>query len=541
MSTNNPNFIKEHAIYQIYPISFCDSNNDGYGDINGIISKLDYIKDLGIRIIWLSPIYKSPMVDMGYDVEDYYSINPFFGTMDDFDNLIKEANKRDIKIIMDLVVNHTSSNCMWFKKALEDKNSKYRDYYIFKEGKDGKYPNNWESNFTGTAWEKVKNEDNTYYLHLFTKEQPDLNFRCEDVIKEVESIIAFWMDKGVYGFRCDVISAIYKESYENGIKRKLGTPIGLEHYIATKGNHEILKRIKENVVSPRGGILLGECFNINIDQANEYLKNGELDTFYQNEIAFQNQLFNIRVKPYKFKKVLIKRQENVSWNGNLLENHDQHRVASKYIKGKYVDQGEKMLLTLIFTLKGTPMIYMGEEVGAKDYLNKLKFEERSDIVSKNVFKIVKKYHLPNFIAKKIASNMGRDDERAPMAFNLDKNYGFSSSDKTRQKINEASKKYNKEAQINDKNSIYNYFIKLNNIYESNEILKKGEIKFLDKKNKNVLVYKRYLNDLEVTIVLNLSNKKRKYKNTFKDEYFSNYSLNNEKYLKPYESRIYFKK
>ena len=204
---------KERIIYQIYPLSFCDSNNDGYGDINGIISKLDYLKDLGIGIIWLSPIYESPLKDNGYDISDYYSINPLLGTMEDFDNLLKEANKRDIKIVMDLVINHTSDQHKWFKEALKDKNSKYRDYYYFRKGSGKKPPNNWNGAFSGSCWEKVNGEENMYYLHLFTKEQPDLNFHNEEVVKEIENILKFYLDKGVYGFRCDVINDIYKTIY----------------------------------------------------------------------------------------------------------------------------------------------------------------------------------------------------------------------------------------------------------------------------------------------------------------------------------------
>ena len=214
---HDKNFLKEHAVYQIYPVSFCDSNRDGIGDLRGIISKLDYLYGIGIRTIWLSPIYASPMVDFGYDISDYRKINPLFGTMEDFDALMKETKKRGMKVIMDLVVNHTSDQHEWFQEALKEKDSPYRDYYYFRKGKidkNGKYtyPNNWTSNFMGPAWESVPGEEGMYYLHIFTKQQPDLNWHSPSVLKEVEDIIRFWMDKGIYGFRCDVISEIYPSS-----------------------------------------------------------------------------------------------------------------------------------------------------------------------------------------------------------------------------------------------------------------------------------------------------------------------------------------
>ena len=230
---------RDRIIYQIYPLSFKDSNNDGFGDINGIISKLDYLKDLGVGILWLSPIYASDFKDNGYDIIDYYKINPKFGTMEDFTNLIYEAEQRDIKIVMDLVINHTSTNHIWFQNALKDKNSKYRDYYYFREGKGKNPPNNWNSSFSGSCWEKVKGEENMYYLHLYTIEQADLNYHNPEVINEVENILKFYLNKGVAGFRCDVINQIYKTTLENGKFKFFNC--GKEHYESQPENFEILK------------------------------------------------------------------------------------------------------------------------------------------------------------------------------------------------------------------------------------------------------------------------------------------------------------
>lgn len=543
---HNIEFLKEHAVYQIYPISFCDRNDDGKGDLKGIISKLDYLKDIGIKIIWLSPIYESPMMDFGYDISDYKKINPIFGTMDDFDVLMKEATDRGIKIIMDLVVNHTSDQHTWFKEALKDKNSPYRDYYIFKEGKKDKkgnytYPNNWTSNFTGSAWEKVEGEEGMYYLHIFTKQQPDLNWHNPKVLEEVESIIKFWMEKGVYGFRCDVISQIYKDSYEDGNTKTDGfSPIGQEHYLATQGNHDILKRIREDVIKPYGGVLIGECGgNITVDDGKKYLDN-ELDTFFEfDKVDCYKNYFSSKINPNKFKKAIIHWQEHVSWNGNYLENHDQHRVFDRYVYGENELYGAKMLLTLQYTLRGTPFIYMGQEFATHNYPNSLPLNECSDIVTHNVFKLARSYHLPKFLSLKLARKFGRDDERAPLAFNDDEFCGFSNTTPW-QRINPLSKKYNVKTQAEEKDSVLNFFKKINKLREENEILNYGDINFINKDEKNILCYIRELNDKKIAVILNLVGKKEKMPEAFKQNkkiLISNYS-DISSYLRPYEALVF---
>lgn len=542
------NFLKEHAVYQIYPISFKDGNGDGKGDLKGIIQKLDYLKEIGIRMIWLSPIYRSPMFDMGYDISDYYDINPMFGTMDDFDALMEETKKRGIRVIMDLVVNHTSDEHPWFKEALKDKNSKYRDYYIFKEGKKDKKgrelpPNNWQSNFTGSAWEKVEGEENTYYLHLFHKKQPDLNWHNPEVLEEVEKIISFWMDKGVYGFRCDVISQIYKESFEDGKKQKIGIPVGCEHYVATDGNHELLKKIRKDVVEPRGGVLIGECGGgITPEDGVRYLED-ELDTFFQFDTAcVYNNLLSKHANLKKFRNAVIKWQTMVDYNGNYLENHDQHRSIGKYVWGKHSDIGAKMLLTLLFTLRGTPFLYMGEEVGARDYPKQLDLDNCSDCVTSAVNKMAtKKYHLPKFIANRIVWQVSRDDSRAPMAFNNEEGYGFADKGvKPWQPYNSNGAIYNYENEKDDPNSIFSYFKKINELRENNKTFVYGTIGFMDTK-KEILNYIRKDKEKAYMVILNLTNKKVKYPAGFKEVektmVLSNYEKE-EKDMRPYEASIY---
>ncbi len=541
-------FLKEHAVYQIYPISFKDGNRDGKGDLKGIIEKLDYLQDIGIRIIWLSPIYASPMFDMGYDISDYYSINPMFGTMEDFDRLMEETKKRGMKVVMDLVVNHTSDEHPWFQEALKDKNSKYRNYYIFKEGKKDKDgnelpPNNWTSNFLGSAWEKVEGEENTYYLHLFHKKQPDLNWHNPEVLKEVENIIAFWMDKGVYGFRCDVISQIYKESYEDGKKQNVGIPIGAEHYVATEGNHRLLKQIRKDVVEPRNGVLIGECGGgITPEDGVKYLED-ELDTFFQFETACVYKNFFVRHGDIKrFRKAVISWQTKVDYNGNYLENHDQHRSIGKYVWGKHQDMGAKMLLTMLFTLRGTPFLYMGEEVGARDYPHPLDMENCSDCVTSAIYKMARnKYHLPKFIAKRIPWQASRDDSRAPMAFSSEKGYGFADPDVTPWQVyNPLCTKYNYEAEKNDPDSILSYFKKINGLREKEHTFVYGSIGFFET-DERILNYIRKDKEKAYLVILNLSGKTLRYPEGFRETektlVLSNYK-DVAKKLRPYEAAVY---
>lgn len=542
------NFLLENTTYQVYPISFKDSNDDGIGDINGIISKLDYLNDLGIKNIWLSPIYASPMFDFGYDISDYYSINPKFGTMDDFDKLLRECKNRGMKVIMDLVVNHTSIEHPWFKKAIEDKQSKYRDYYIFKEGKgkDNKLPpNNWQSSFLGSAWSEVENEKGMYYLHLFTNKQPDLNWHNEEVIKEVINIMNFYLDKGVFGFRCDVISCIYKESLEDGYKRKLGDPIGQEHYISTLGCHNILKRLRKEAIDPHNGVLIGELYGVKSKDIKPFLDN-ELDTFFSFDHVTinQNKIRSEYVSPKKFKNQLIKWQLSNDSNGIYLENHDQRRSINKYIKEGYEDVGSKMLLTLIHTLKGYPFIYQGEEIGSKNYPNKeFKIEDSNDIVTKQIYSLARSFHMPKHLCEKLARHNGRDDSRAPMAFSSSKGYGFTSEGiKPWQKFNSLNSIINVESQIKDDKSTLNFTKKILQFRKDNKVLSYGDISFIDTQDKVLAFYRNFEND-KVLVLINLNyriekiNKELKKYINKENILLNNLSSINQEYLFPYQAII----
>lgn len=535
---------EERAVYQIYPLSFSDSNNDGIGDINGIIQKLDYLKDLGIGIIWLSPIYKSPLKDNGYDISDYYDINPLFGTMEDFDNLIKEAKKRDIYIVMDLVINHTSNEHPWFKEALSDPSSKYRKYYYFEKGKGKKRPpNNWTSTFSGGAWEKIENEDNMYYLHLFSKEQIDLNYHSEELIEEIEKILKFWLDKGVYGFRCDVINRIYKSSLKNGRFRLY--EIGREHYINQAENYKILERLQNNVLKKYGAFLVGETFAINYEDGKKFKETGALDMFFEFDHAFSDQnkivpVFKKKFKPKNLINPVLSWIEEIGWMANYLENHDQRRSVSRYgDEEHFYNLSAKALATFLLSLRGTPFIYQGEEIGMNDDKD-MKYEDVNDVSAIGVTNyLVKLLHLSKEKAFKLVNETtNRDHARTPMQWNKDINAGFNNGTKPWLKINESYKKgINVEDEYKVEDSILNYYKKMIHFRNNDDVLKHGLFKRI-KSNKNVAKFIREYEGNKYLVVINLSNKKINDIREDKEILISNYENHSLNILNEYEAIIY---
>jgi oligo-1,6-glucosidase len=419
----NP-YWSNHAIYQIYPRSFCDSNGDGIGDIPGIISKLDYLQRLGIHIVWLSPLYRSPNDDFGYDISDYEAINPEYGTMEDMERLIAEAKKRDISLVMDLVVNHTSDEHPWFLVS-KDKNSPYHDYYYWREGKNGKAPNNWTSVFPGSAWEYVPEVDQ-YYLHIYGKKQPDLNWHNPKVLEEVEKILRFWLDKGIYGFRCDVINQIWKDSLENG-KGHSPSGRGMEHYLSRPGDHDILKKLRSDVFEHYGCIVIGETVNVDYPNGREFLDQ-ELDMFFQFDTTGVGKpatpLYFPRFSSQKFMEKIYGWQKEVAWNANYLENHDQPRSINRFgDPAHHWKESGKMLALLNFTLRGTPFVYEGEELGMLNYPRMEEPKDYQDVSAKNTYQILKKYRI--FSEKRIRRFVdvyNRDHERCPGQIKVYKSY-----------------------------------------------------------------------------------------------------------------------
>ena len=497
-------------VYQIYPRSFCDSNGDGIGDLQGIISKLDYLRDLGVKILWLSPIYDSPLMDIGYDVSNYLKIHPDYGTMEDFDRLLEEAKKRDLRIVMDLVVNHTSDEHEWFIKS-KDRKSPYHDYYIWREGKGAHGelpPNNWTSNFTGPAWTYDK-DVKMWYLHLFSKKQPDLNWKNDKVLEEVEKIIDFYLDKGVYGFRCDVINQIYKESLEDGVG-KAESGRGREHYLMTAGNHRILRVIHHDCFEKRGdSVMIGETYAVDVPNGQKYIENHELDMFFQFDLmdvdkAMQGALHkNPKVKDIK--EITFRWQEGVSWNANYLENHDQLRSIPRFGDPKhYWKESGKMLAVFNICLRGTPFIYQGQEIGMLN-LPMRDPKNSKDCVSWMVGDILKKKHIPGIWRKRILNRLDRDHERSPMQWNNGVSAGFSTSEDTWIEVNQNKSYINVDTELKDPDSILNFYKKLIAIHSESEVLRLGEFKALETKG-NVIAWKRILGNQEIIICLNFGKK-----------------------------------
>lgn len=530
------------VVYQIYPRSFNDSNGDGIGDLKGIIEKLDYLKELGIDVIWLSPVYKSPNDDNGYDISDYYDIMDEFGTMEDMDNLLKEAKNRGIKIVMDLVVNHTSDEHKWFIEAKKSKDNEYRDYYIWRDPVDGKEPNGLESCFSGSAWE-YDETTKQYYLHLFSKKQPDLNWENEKVRKAVYDMMNYWVDKGIGGFRMDVIELIGK------VPDKMITGNGPKL-------HEYLQEMNREALAGNDLLTVGETWGATPEIAKLYSNpaRNELSMVFQFEHIGLDQIEGKEkwdVKPLELlelKKVLSKWQTSLGeegWNSLFWNNHDLPRIVSRWGNDKeYRVESAKMLGTLLHGMKGTPYIYQGEELGMTN-IRLENIEDYNDIESINMYKdrIKKGYsheEIMNSIYKK-----GRDNGRTPMQWDDSENAGFTTG-KPWLSINENYKEINAKKSLEDKNSVFYHYKKLIEIRKSNETIIYGDYKLLCEDDKNIFAYIRELNGDKILVVCNFYEKEVefKYDEEFKNAeiLLSNYndsSLAIDKLkLRPYEAIMY---
>ena len=505
---------KDAVVYQIYPRSFCDSNGDGIGDLRGIISKLDYIKNLGVNAVWLSPIYKSPNDDNGYDISNYRDIMDEFGTMADFDEMLAGMHERGIKLIMDLVANHTSDEHEWFVKSRESKENPYRDYYIWRKGrgKDGrKPPNNWTSRFGGSAW-AYDEKTGEWYLHLFSKKQPDLNWENPAVRREIADICNFWMDKGVDGFRCDVITYISKA---DGLPNGKFNPImcGDEHFVLGPRYHEFIRELNENSWSKYDSYTVGESTGITFEKAPECIdeRRRELDTIF----GFEHMCTDMymEVVPHKFKlprftKVLSKWQSlpDTCWNTLFLENHDQPRSLGRFTGdfGERRFEAATMLAVAMQMQKGTPYVYQGQEIGMINC--KFRDEDYLDVMARQVFDIASKIPLGKTIARYCLARRARDHARTPMQWSAEKNAGFTSG-KPWMMLNPSFGEINVEADLKaGERSIYNFYARLHAFRRGNEIVKCGDFKQLDKKNKSVFAYTRTFEGKTLLVVANFKNK-----------------------------------
>ena len=498
----------EKIVYQVYPKSFKDSNNDGFGDLSGIVEKLDYLKDLGIDYIWITPFFLSPQKDNGYDISSYTKIDPEFGSMKDFELLVKEADKRNIGIMLDMVFNHTSTEHIWFQNAL-DGDKKYQNYYIFKEAPKDKAPTNWVSKFGGSAWEYSKRAGK-WYLHLFDVSQADLNWENPEVREELKNIILFWKSKGVRGFRFDVINLISKpDVFEDD---NVGD--GRRFYTDGKKVHQYLKELVRDT-GIKDYITVGEMSSTSIKECIKYSNPDEKElsmcfNFHHLKVDYKDgDKWKLMAPDIASLKLIFKEWQEKIQSGNGLNalfwcNHDQPRIVSRLgDEGKYYKESAKMLAGLIHLMRGTPYIYQGEEIGMTDPHFK-SIDMYRDVESLNYYKILMEQGLNSEEALTILDRRSRDNSRTPMQWSAKKNAGFS---KVSPWINVADnyKSINVENEKDDKDSILSFYKKLITIRKENTVISAGNISFIDT-DENIIAYKRSLGERKILVFCNMSNK-----------------------------------
>lgn len=459
----------EKIAYQIYPKSFCDSNGDGVGDLRGIISKLDYLKELGVNLVWISPIYRSPMADQGYDIADYYSIDPLFGTMDDMDELLAEAKKRDIGIVMDLVVNHCSDEHEWFKKACEDPDGKYGKYFYIEECRDGKLPCNWRGYFGGNCWEKLPGHEDKYYLHLFHKKQPDLNWENPELREEIYTMMNWWLEKGLAGFRIDAIINIKKALpwKDYPVDRKDGLS-QVENMLKDADPGAFLTEMRDRTFAKYHAFTVGEVFNESEDALPAFIgDDGYFSTMFDvktnilgaSEKGWYEQQ---QITPNAYRDTIFKSQkraEDVGFLANIIENHDEPRGVSRYIPAEDLsDTSKKMLATIQFMVKGLPFLYQGQEIGMEN-VPFPSIQDIDDVMTLGEYQVALDAGLSPEEALKAVNKMSRDNARAPFSWNDQENAGFTTGTPWLM-INPNYKEINLASQRNDPNSVYQYYRKL---------------------------------------------------------------------------------
>ncbi|MCG9553499.1 alpha,alpha-phosphotrehalase [Vibrio sp. Isolate31] len=495
MTEHDESWWKTATIYQIYPKSFCDSGSKGTGDIKGIISKLDYLKHLSVDAIWLTPVYASPMIDNGYDISDYYAINPQFGTMEDFDLLLSEAHQRGIRIVMDIVVNHTSTEHAWFQSALGDKNSPYRDYYIWKDPVDGQAPTNWQSKFGGNAWE-LDEATGQYFLHLFAKEQADLNWENPVVREEVKDVISFWAEKGVDGFRLDVINLISKQ--QDFPNDDIGD--GRRFYTDGPRVHEYLKEISEAVFQKYGSVTVGEMSSTTLEHCQQYsnVDNSELSmvfNFHHLKVDYTNgqKWTNAPFDFLQLKSIFNHWQTGLNgkgWGALFWCNHDQPRVVSRLGNDQqYRVESAKMLAASVHMMQGTPYIYQGEEIGMTNP-GYTEISQYRDVESTNMYDImVNRDGVDHQDMMAILAQKSRDNSRTPMQWSNEAHAGFS---KAQPWLDVASNypEINAEQALEDKDSVFYFYKSLIELRKEVPVITHGSYQDLLPEHPSVFAYSR---------------------------------------------------
>ena len=518
--------------YQIYPRSFYDSNNDGIGDLNGITAKLDYLKELGITLIWVCPIFKSPMDDNGYDISDYYDVNPEFGTKEDLERLIKEVEKRGIKIILDLVINHTSDEHEWFLEALKNPESKYRNYYIFKRGKNGLPPTNWRSNFGGSAWEKVEGEadengNEMYYLHLFTKKQPDLNWENPEVREELYKMVNYWLEKGIAGFRVDAINSIKKdENYLNlPVDGADGLAYNVKYTLNQPGIEEFLSELAKETFKKYNCMTVAETPMLEYERYNDFI--GE-DGFFSMIFDFSyadldmtkggfyyslRDIPTIELRNAIFESQLT--QQKYGWGAPFLENHDLPRSLNKFFGEKANETNAKLLGNVFFFLRGTPFIYQGQEIGMDNFVRK-DISEFDDIASKDQYQRALGEKFSTEEALYFVNKRSRDNSRTPMQWDNSKNAGFSENENIKSwiKLTGSQAVTNVKNQLNDEKSIFAHYKKMIDLRQNgkySDCLIYGEFIPVPLENEKIIAYVRKYGNQKLLCISNFSCQKQEVK------------------------------
>jgi len=512
MSNTIKSWWKEGIVYQVYPRSFKDGNGDGIGDLKGIIEKLDYLQGLGITIIWLSPVYKSPNDDNGYDISDYRDIMKEFGTMEEFELLLAEMKKRDLKLLMDLVVNHSSDEHSWFEESCKSKDNSYRDYYTWKPGKNGGPPNNWVSFFGGSAWQ-LDEQTNEYYLHLFSKKQPDLNWENPKLRQEVYDIMKFWLEKGVDGFRMDVIPLISKDTTFPDFPDDYDGNFPV-FYANGPRVHEFLQEMNSEVLSKYDVMTVGEGIGVSIHEANDYVGSdrSELNMIFHFDHMFLDRspddfFIGSYWRLTDFKGVFLKWDEalgNLGWNSIFLGNHDFPRLLSRFGDDeKYRVESAKLFATLLMTMKGTPYIYQGDEIGMTNYPFK-SIDECQDIQSVNTHKEKGDTYLHSIL------KFTRDHARTPVQWNDSKNAGFSNADPWLT-VNPNYREINIERDLKTKGSVVNYYKQMIQLRKNNALLVYGDLDIIDYPNENIFAYTRKLENTGILVILNFKDQLGEFK------------------------------
>ena len=549
---------KEAVAYQIYPRSFMDSNGDGIGDLRGIITKLDYLKDLGVDVIWICPMYKSPNADNGYDISDYQDIMEDFGNMKDFDELLAGVHERGMKLIIDLVINHTSDEHPWFIESRSSKDNPKRDWYIWEEAKNSKEPNNWESIFSGSVWE-YDEKTKEYFMHLFDKKQPDLNWENKDVRFALYDMINWWLDKGIDGFRVDAISHIKKEPGFPDLPnpKKLDYVPSFDYMMNVDGIQEFLQELKEQTFARYDIMTVGEANGVKIHQADEWVgeENGKFNMIFQFEhLGLWNKGDEGGIDLLQLKETFTKWQKGLEgngWNALFLENHDQPRSVSTWGNDKeYLVESAKVLGALYFFMQGTPYIYQGQELG----MTNVKFDtidQYDDVAMKNLYRIesAKGEEHAQKVMELIWKN-GRDNSRTPMQWNAKENAGFTTGTPWLG-VNENYKTINVEAQWNDPKSVLSFYRDMIKLRKEEEVFVYGNYDLILEEDENIYAYTRTLAGTTGLVICNTSAEAVGYSYeklpvSYADLKLQNYDVEEHKgettfTLKPYETRVYVMK